>query len=563
MTLYSIAYDDFKREDTTNTIIITLYADDKQPITPDASHTWKAKVSKEDKYVGEYPVTISGNTIKLSSSNLTRLPNGDYGLELWETYDGSTTIYPSAGVMEFRVHRNANDTLGTIDPTTDINAIIDDLHKAGKNIKVIATNTLPPGSKASVTQSITNDENQLTFNIPQGIQGEKGNVGPAPTLKVGTVTKLNPDQTPTASLSGGNGSYTLNLGIPQGVQGETNPTATQALDVANSVNSKLDGITSNGGGRNLLRISSFNGDTKTFNTYWGCGNNTTWAFSDDKPIASADSRSLQFTPKSNLWNTNNGILYASPQVKAGEVYTFSFWGKSTSDGFKMTAEGKDSQFSTFALSTSWHHYSGQLKFDTDSQNMYFHANGGNAGTVTIFYPMLEKGIVAHDWQPDPEDIQSEIDALKEAVKKLGGVTDAILGAIGINHNLITATSKITWNATLGKLSSPEIGTDRFTFTDSTVRGLWASKVAPIANGKKYILRCKIRANESMQLTQFGNADAIFDQTMITTDWQTIEAIFDSAKGVNVYADGKSGDWFEISDQVLIEAGGGSADQPVS
>ena len=156
MTLFDIAYDDFKREDTTNVITITLYTDDRQPITPDASHTWKAKVSKEDKYVGEYPVTISGDTIKLSSSNLTRLPNGDYGLELWETYSGSTTIYPSAGVMEFRVHRNANDTLGTIDPTTDINAIIDDLHKAGQNIKVVATNTLPAGSKASVTQSIAN-----------------------------------------------------------------------------------------------------------------------------------------------------------------------------------------------------------------------------------------------------------------------------------------------------------------------------------------------------------------------------------------------------------------------
>lgn len=234
MTLFDIKYDDFKREDTTNVIAITLYTDDRQPITPDASHTWKAKVSKGDKYVGEYPVTISDNTIKLSSSNLTRLPNGDYGLELWETYDGSTTIYPSAGVMEFRVHRNANDTLGTIDPTTDINAIIEDLHKAGQNIKVVATNTLSPGSKASVTQSIANGENQLTFNIPQGHKGEQGNVGPAPTLKVGTVTKLNPDQAPTVDLTGGNGSYTLNIGIPQGIQGETNETATNALNLANS-----------------------------------------------------------------------------------------------------------------------------------------------------------------------------------------------------------------------------------------------------------------------------------------------------------------------------------------
>lgn len=182
-------------------------------------------------------------------------------------------------------------------------------------------------------------------------------------------------------------------------------------------NSKINDITSNGGGRNLLRISSFNGDTKTFNTYWGCGSNATWAFSDDKPIASADSRSLQFTPKSNLWNTNNGIWYANPQVKAGEVYTFNFWGKSTSDGFKMTVEGKDSQLSTFALSTSWKHYSGQLKFNTDSQTMYFHANGGNAGTVTIFYPMLEKGIVAHEWSPAPEDTDAKITTNTTAIKQ--------------------------------------------------------------------------------------------------------------------------------------------------
>lgn len=253
MTLFDIAYDDFKREDTTNTIVITLYTDDRQPITPNVSHTWEAKVSKGDKYVGEYPVTISDNTIKLSSSNLTRLPNGDYGLELWETYSGSTTIYPSAGVMEFRVHRNANDTLGTVDPTTDINAIIDDLHKAGQNVKVVATNTLPAGSKASVTQSITNGENQLTFNIPQGIQGEQGNVGPAPTLKIGTVTKLDPDQAPTVALTGGDGAYTINMGIPQGAQGETNETATNALDLANGANDKLNSFVTSG--RNYIKNS--------------------------------------------------------------------------------------------------------------------------------------------------------------------------------------------------------------------------------------------------------------------------------------------------------------------
>lgn len=232
MTQFDITYTDFKREDTTNDITIKLYADNKRPIIPDASHTWKAKVAKGDKYVGEYPVTIFGNTIKLSSSNLTRLPDGIYALELWETYDGSTAIYPSTGVMEFRVHENIDDTLGTIDPTTDINAIIEDLHKAGQNVKVVATNTLPAGSKASVTQSITNGENQLTFYIPQGDKGDKGDkgdVGPAPTLKVGTVTKLGPDQAPTVALTGDNGTYTLYLGIPQGDKGNKGDKGSDAV----------------------------------------------------------------------------------------------------------------------------------------------------------------------------------------------------------------------------------------------------------------------------------------------------------------------------------------------
>ena len=544
MTLFDIAYDDFKREDTTNVIAITLYTDDKQPITPNASHTWKAKVSKEDKYVGEYPVTISGNTIKLSSSNLTRLPNGDYGLELWESYNGSTTIYPSAGVMEFRVHRNANDTLGTVDPTIDINGIIDDLHKAGQNVKVVATNTLPAGSKASVTQSITNGENQLTFNIPQGIQGEKGNVGPAPTLKIGTVTKLNPDQAPTADLTGDNGTYTLDLGIPQGVQGETNATATNTLNVANSVDAKISNL-----------------PTST-NIYSNLPNSWVVGTLGENNPAGVDWKQTFIS-----WNAFNRIMpgnNAYDVTPATGTITISW-----ADGWKVFLLEYDANKNYIGKQANsiWHttspytvkltnsaRYIAIALAKTDDSNIspndLIDSNGNPVVKLKV-----EQGSMATPFSWCAQDIQSEIDTLKAAVKKWEGVTDAILGAIGINHNLITATSKITWNATLGKLSSPEIGTDRFTFIDSTIRGLWASKVAPIANGKKYILRCKIRANESMQLTQFGNTDAIFDQTMITTDWQTVETIFDSAKGVNVYADGKSGDWFEISDQVLIEAGG--------
>lgn len=403
MTLFDIAYDDFKREDTTNTITITLYTDDKQPITPNSSHTWKAKVSKADKYVGEYPVTISGNTIKLSSSNLTRLPNGDYGLELWETYSGSTTIYPSAGVMEFRVHRNANDTLGTVDPTTDINAIIDDLHKAGQNIKVVATNTLSPGSKASVTQSIANGENQLTFNIPQGIQGEKGNVGPAPTLKIGTVTKLNPNQAPTASFSGGNGAYTLNLGIPQGVQGETNATATNALNVANSVNAKVNGLKTSG--RNYIK------DSQSFTM---TGNGTDYY--------------------DRIWDVYADAFFANPLCHGTNNTHLSFDltpSKALSTAKTYIIRWRQEPWTAFgtitvpAGTTDKQHYdlvttTPTAQNQTSQIFIRFMADSTSDVSYTIEHSMLTIGDTFADWQPAPEDMQSKIDALKEAIRKLGG-----------------------------------------------------------------------------------------------------------------------------------------------
>lgn len=461
MTLFDIAYDDFKREDTTNVIAITLYTDDKQPITPNASHVWKAKVSKEDKYVGEYPVTISGNMIKLSSSNLTRLPNGDYGLELWETYSGSTTIYPSAGVMEFRVHRNANDTLGTVDPTTDINGIIDDLHKAGKNIKVVATNTLPAGSKASVTQSITNGENQLTFNIPQGIQGEKGNVGPAPTLKIGTVTKLNPDQKPTANLSGDNGAYTLNMGIPQGPKGDTNETATNALNVANGVNSKVTEIQADGGGRNLL-----------------VGSDPTVGTPSLAGVTQVDIDGVK------EWrSTGNGSIYFDISLEANTTYTYSALIKADTAGglgflcyghFQVRNPNAHNQADpTHEDVPSKRDYHGinvpanqwiriYYTFTTnDLSGSTFgvfpsHVDGDVVHTVYARHLMLEKGTVAHDWQPAPEDVDANTDTK---------ISDLQIGGI----NLLKDTDKMTdttfWGlrggrsvrATYGSLRAKETG----------------------------------------------------------------------------------------------------------
>lgn len=250
MSYCEVRYEHFKREDSTNSIIVTLFDDDQvTPIVPNSSHSWSAKVAKEEdeeKYVGEYPVQISGNEIILTSDRLVRLPRGTYLMELWENNNGKVTIYPSADFIQFTIHKNATDTMGHVDPTTDINKIIDDLHKAGQNIKLGTVTTGAPGSSVIIRQRLENGQNLLDFTIPRGDKGDKGDkgdqgergpqgiqgiqgpqgktgqtgpVGPAPTLRVGSVTKVAPGGTPTASVTGSNGDYSLNLGVPEGQQG--------------------------------------------------------------------------------------------------------------------------------------------------------------------------------------------------------------------------------------------------------------------------------------------------------------------------------------------------------
>lgn len=247
MSYCEVRYEHFKREDSTNSIIVTLFDDDQvTPIVPNSSHSWSAKVAKEEeeeKYVGEYPVQIHGNEIILTSDRLVRLPRGTYLMELWENNNGKVTIYPSADFIQFTIHKNATDTMGHVDPTIDINKIIDDLHKAGQNIKLGTVTTGAPGSSVIIRQRLENGQNLLDFTIPRGADGatpqigsngnwiiaghdtgktsvgRQGDKGDPPTLRVGSVTKVAPGGNPTASVTGSNGNYSLNLGIPEGQQG--------------------------------------------------------------------------------------------------------------------------------------------------------------------------------------------------------------------------------------------------------------------------------------------------------------------------------------------------------
>lgn len=172
MSMFTAEYQDFKREDPTVLVKVTLYDDQKNVIKPVIS---KAKLVQGTKYAGDYEITQDGDQYCLSTKQIAKLPSGSYGMELWAD-DGS--IYPSAGFIPIRIHRNADDSLEKTKPTIDLDSIIEDLHKAGLNVVFDKIEMLDSNQPASVTSSVRDGKNHITLKIPRGIKGDTGATGP-------------------------------------------------------------------------------------------------------------------------------------------------------------------------------------------------------------------------------------------------------------------------------------------------------------------------------------------------------------------------------------------------
>ena len=117
--LFNVSGTVFKREETTKDLIVQFKGDNGAYITPNTAHNWIAKIANQSGYLGNYPVTIDRNQIKISSEKFDDLPADTYYLEIWEVWDvnGDTqrTIYPSPGeFVQFTIEKNITDSKGKV-----------------------------------------------------------------------------------------------------------------------------------------------------------------------------------------------------------------------------------------------------------------------------------------------------------------------------------------------------------------------------------------------------------------------------------------------------------------
>lgn len=207
---------------------------------------------------------------------------------------------------------------------------------------------------------------------------------------------------------------------------------------ANGLTTTVADIKANGGGRNLLQgTRDFSGDwlyldrwTKTGDTYHGLSvieTNVDWF------------GAAEFSP-----------------VKKGETYTFSLFARYTSgtgsstiyvrldsdpeNGFTLAQTNPT--HSAFYLDTNWKKCSITFTATTDGYiKPRMERSNDNTNTLQVCGFMLEKGTVAHDWSPAPDDVQNQFTQINESIN---GITTIINDPkTGLNATYQTAAGNAT------------------------------------------------------------------------------------------------------------------------
>lgn len=190
-------------------------------------------------------------------------------------------------------------------------------------------------------------------------------------------------------------------------------------------NGKINDITSNGGGRNLLQgTGTASGDVAggngtftqgAFNGYDAVKTNGAWS----ERYINLYSALGRTNAKAGDWYTISVYVKADKQIDTGSLGVYRALGNvdaNTNDGFLNAIQMSDKP-----ITTQWQQYSWSFQInDISLQRQIIRVEYNyDTGDNWIYWAgwMLEKGIVAHDWSPAPEDTDAKITANTTAIEQ--------------------------------------------------------------------------------------------------------------------------------------------------
>ena len=174
------------------------------------------------------------------------------------------------------------------------------------------------------------------------------------------------------------------------------------LNDISGVSNRLDNLSV--GGTNLLRNTRFSDGSN-----WGYTGTSHMGVQNTNKPSGVPSDNQTMDIMSTTANSQNALVQ-TPKVKAGETYTVSFWGKADKETYMQVESNQNTRFNQ-KIGTSWQKYSGQVMFQTDNRTLYIYPTTANVW-VHINSLKLEKGNIATDWSPAPEDTDNKIEILQ-------------------------------------------------------------------------------------------------------------------------------------------------------
>lgn len=238
----------------------------------------------------------------------------------------------------------------------------------------------------------------------------------------GNIATLQADtKTLTSQMVDAQGNISTLQQTASGISSKVSGMETSLTDA----NGKIDAIQTNGGGRNLLvGTSTASGDVAdgncidakgAFNGYDAVKTNGAWIerFID---LKSALGRT---NAKAGDWYTISVYVKADKQIDTGSLLVCRALGNvdaNTNDGFLDSIP-----MQTKPITTQWQQYSWSFRINDISlqrQNTRVEYSS-DTGDNWIYWAgwMLEKGTIAHDWSPAPEDSDAKITANTTAIEQ--------------------------------------------------------------------------------------------------------------------------------------------------
>jgi len=134
----------FKFADTTTEINFSAF-DNGSPakLAADA----KVRIKNNSGYLLEISANVKDSHAIITSGQLAKLPTGSYLIELWDTVNGGTAIYPSDGFLALQINDNVTGLSGGLVSSITVDDFIQQFSDLSKQLKQEVTVAVANGLK--------------------------------------------------------------------------------------------------------------------------------------------------------------------------------------------------------------------------------------------------------------------------------------------------------------------------------------------------------------------------------------------------------------------------------